>query len=455
MNNILFGRTVIAVLLAVLMTSSMLLAAPIETVTNTNNAGDGSLRQAILDVDPEGEIIFDLPGAAPHIITISNAFLINKSLTITGPGEDQLIIDAAGGGFSSFTILDGLVTTLEATISGLRVDGGNSASGGVVNFENLTMNNVVVTGYGNGVVQLGPTDDSAQATMLTLNDCLITDNSLNGILSVPGFYTIAPGSMITINRTTISNNVSGGIAIIGPDQASSIGSVVVVSKSTISGNMGSGIVNAGGDADQAAGGTLEVYNSTITNNNGDGIQTNGGSNGGLGATTRVSSSTITGNAFLGLINFGSDPLTEVKNSIVSQNAINNCGALDGTFTALGVNFSTDDTCPDFVEVTSGDLNLGPLQNNGGPTETHALIAPSVAINAVTDCTFINGDPVEQDQRCFFRTDDNCDAGAFQFGAVEQLSRNVPTLSTLGLITTVVLIGIAGAIYNRRRTRLLS
>ena len=256
-------------------------------------------------------------------------------------------------------------------------------------------------------------------------------------------------------KTTISDNQGPGIFIIGPDTPSAIGANVTFNQSIITQNQ-QGIVNEGGFAAGSVGGTLEVRNSTITNNNGDGIQTNGGMNGGSGATTRVSSSTINGNAFIGLINFGTDPLTEVKNSIVSQNAINDCGALDGTFTPIGVNFSTDNTCPaGFTPVAPAALNLGPLQNNGGPTDTRALIPPSVAIDSVSDCTFINGDPVFEDQRGFLRPQFNCDAGAFEFGAQPPSGvRNVPTLSEWGLLSTTVILLLIGIYFLKRNKELV-
>jgi hypothetical protein len=63
---------------------------------------------------------------------------------------------------------------------------------------------------------------------------------------------------------------------------------------------------------------------------------------------------------------------------------------------------------DQVDVTEGELNLGPLQDNGGPTETHALLPGSVAIDVVAPemCE------VDEDQRGFPR-DAMCDVGAFE------------------------------------------
>jgi hypothetical protein len=75
--------------------------------------------------------------------------------------------------------------------------------------------------------------------------------------------------------------------------------------------------------------------------------------------------------------------------------------------------SPGDTCgfdqpSDQVNVTAEALKLGPLQDNGGPTETHALLPGSVAIDVIpeADCE------VDTDQRGEPR-DSMCDVGAFE------------------------------------------
>jgi len=65
--------------------------APMEvTVTNTNDAGQGSLRQALREVSSRGEITFDL--AYPATIVLDSALVINRNLTITGSQEGELTI---------------------------------------------------------------------------------------------------------------------------------------------------------------------------------------------------------------------------------------------------------------------------------------------------------------------------------------------------------------------------
>jgi hypothetical protein len=101
------------------------------------------------------------------------------------------------------------------------------------------------------------------------------------------------------------------------------------------------------------------------------------------------------------------PLT-VQNTIIGHSlAGSSCGG--GVITSGGHNIDQDGTCG---FAAAGDLNgvdplLGPLQNNGGPTQTHALLGGSPAINpgGAGVC------PVT-DQRGLPRV--TCDIGAFEF-----------------------------------------
>ncbi len=105
----------------------------------------------------------------------------------------------------------------------------------------------------------------------------------------------------------------------------------------------------------------------------------------------------------------------LKNTIIAHNTgglWKNCNG-SGTVTSQGYNLSDDYTCGTWFTASS-DLNntdplLGPLQNNGGPTPTHALLPGSPAINAGSNA----GCPAT-DQRNVFRPQGGaCDIGAFE------------------------------------------
>jgi hypothetical protein len=71
---------------------------------------------------------------------------------------------------------------------------------------------------------------------------------------------------------------------------------------------------------------------------------------------------------------------------------------------------------DQVNVSSDDLKLGPLQDTGAPTETHALLPGSIAIDVIpeVDCVVAEGEPLTTDQRGQPRPGGTlCDVGAFE------------------------------------------
>jgi hypothetical protein len=109
----------------------------------------------------------------------------------------------------------------------------------------------------------------------------------------------------------------------------------------------------------------------------------------------------------------------VKNTIVAGNSIVNCGdfgQLGGVISSQGNNISSDDSC-DFTKSTAKQNTnplLGPLQNNGGPTDTRALLPGSPAVDAAnaTACP-------QHDRRGVVRKDGDkdgtvvCDIGSFE------------------------------------------
>ena len=87
--------------------------------------------------------------------------------------------------------------------------------------------------------------------------------------------------------------------------------------------------------------------------------------------------------------------------------------------------------------------LGPLQDNGGPTPTHALLAGSPAIDAVLDCTDFAGNPVITDQRGSPRFIDGngdgtslCDIGSFEAAACTGGDTLPPQISCPSNVTAV-------------------
>ena len=105
------------------------LAATI-TVTNTNDSGPGSLRQALRIANDDDTINFAVTGT---ITLTSGGLPINKNITISGPGPDQLSIDG-----NQALLVFGIFPDKTATISGLTI---RNAQFGVLNEGTLTVSN--------------------------------------------------------------------------------------------------------------------------------------------------------------------------------------------------------------------------------------------------------------------------------------------------------------------------
>src|SRR5215208_5804961 len=105
------------------------------TVTNTNDSGPGSLRQALRDARDDDTINFAVTG--PITLT-SGGLPINKNITISGPGKDQLSID----GNQALTVF-GIFPDKTAVISGLTV---SNAQFGILNEGTAMITNCVLSG---------------------------------------------------------------------------------------------------------------------------------------------------------------------------------------------------------------------------------------------------------------------------------------------------------------------
>ncbi|HWE36930.1 MAG TPA: hypothetical protein VG406_10225 [Isosphaeraceae bacterium] len=236
------------------------------TVTNADDGGAGSLRQAIADSAPGGTIDFasTLGGA-----TIPTAGLeINKSLTIDGLGAPRLTI--SGNADSRIFTIDAGATV---AISGVTIADG--FAGGVANLGgDLTLRDDIVShcqlGFGENLYGAGIDNVGGR---LTIVDSTISGNRALGLPSPSSW-----GPAAYPNR-------GGGIANLG-------GNVTIVG-STISGNVVSG--NAGGESFYSPGGgaggaaygggiysdsgRLDILGSTIAGNSAYGGQGGGGGNG--------------------------------------------------------------------------------------------------------------------------------------------------------------------------------
>jgi hypothetical protein len=258
--------------------------------------------------------------------------------------------------------------------------------------------------------------DIAAAGSLTLDRLTLRNANvpING-----GAILIKAGGALAAFGSTFSNNDAGG----GGGIFNTAGANLTVGDDTFAGNSagsGGGILNAGtatvsrstfvGNSANAGGaitnviGSLTVSNSTFSGNS----ATSGAGAINNSATATVASSTLSANTSSS--GFGAiAPLgpTTIQNTIAANNTPQNCGPT-GPLTGGPLNLSwPDSTC-------SGqalDPRLGPLANNGGPTQTFALLSGSPAIDAIPS---VGAGCPPTDQRGMQRPQGpGCDIGAFE------------------------------------------
>jgi hypothetical protein len=310
----------------------------------------------------------------------------------------------------------GTLSLNNSTVSGNAVSG---LGGGIFNSGALSLNNSTVGGNGAAPGIGGGIYNDTTGT-LTLNTSTISGNGAGGLFSSGGG--IFNSGTLTLAASTVSGNTSAGLG--GGGGGITNAGTLTLADSTLSGNAangGSGILNFG---------PLTVTNSTISGNGSGGIAgfgmlplddltLRGGSallggpvqlGGGIlnGGTATLTNSTVSGNGGAGGI-FNSGTLT-LTHSIVASSADVDCVNDGGTVTDGGYNIVEDGSCITAATSMMGDPMLGPLQNNGGPTLTHALLAGSPAFDAIPseECA------VGTDQRGVPRPQgDGCDIGSYE------------------------------------------
>jgi hypothetical protein len=386
--------------LLVILALPRILAAGDLLVENLGDGGPGSLRAAIdaANTNPGADVIAFDPGLNGTITLASALPPLSDELTIDGPGAD-LITVSGDELHQPFSVVDGATVTLSA----LTISSGHGEFGGAISNEgNLTL--LACELSGNTADFSGGAVDNVGG-LLVAENCLFSGNT-TGEFGFGGAISNDAGGTLSINASTFSNNsadFSGGAI-------DNIGSADVFD-STLVGNtadFGGAIENAG---------DLTVRNSTLSGNTGESV---GGAIDNFESNATVEFSTLAENASTSGAGIENSGTVTIKNSLVSSGPMgDNCNnKAGGTLNSLGSNFSTDSSCPGFTQVTPGELDLGDLGDNGGPTQTHPLLAGSVAIDAATDCTRVDGStPVTEDQRGEARPQGSaCDSGAFEASA---------------------------------------
>ena len=338
------------------------------------------------------------PGTGRHTINLTKALPpLTTEMVIVGPGANKLMVRRNTGGSYSIFVKNGPGTV---TLSGMTITRGYSTFGGGIH---------------------------SSGAILNVTDCVVTGNSVSE--SGGGICNFGR-SILNLTNSTVSGNFakSGGGISFGSATSSDI------SNTTIVGNAASEY--AGGIALVADGPAPFAFRLNITN------------------------STISGNSAPSYGGIFTDPTyggVAVKSTIIALNTANQNPDLFGRYNSAGFNLigdavgSTGFNQPTDQTGTSAsplDAKLDPngLQDNGGPTQTIALLFGSPAIDKGTSSGLYGNLAADQRSTGFARTFDNpavpnasggdgTDIGAFEV----QSASTSPGLSTLGNISTRVLV----------------
>ncbi len=344
-----------------------------------------------------------------YVITLANDILLSASTVAISNSTAGVSLRIDGATHSvdgqeiddvrPFRIAAGTVVTLQdiTVTRGNDVDGGGIRNGGTLTITNSTIShNSATDEFGGGIW------NSNNGT-LTIHNSTISNNTADyggGILNE---------GTLTITHSTISRNTAnwygGGIlnyrtltitdSTISSNTASRDGGgienwfgTLTISNSTISSNTAS---RDGGGIDNYQG-TLTIYNSTLSNNTSN---DNGG----------------------GIYQVGNTATTTLANTIIANSTSGgDCSNAGGTINASYSLFGDNLSCVNGTntENITGDPQLGPLQDNGGPTFTHALLPTSPALDAGDNAICAAAPVSNVDQRGIVRPQGIiCDIGAYE------------------------------------------
>ena len=313
------------------------------TVYNLNDNGAGSLRDAIdqANADTDADtIVFEsgLTGA----ITLAAQLVLSSDITIDGDtdGDDRADITLSGDGLVRIISLDDGVTATLAS---------------------LTLSNGFADAYGGGAIRAGHDSD------LTVIDSTISNSTSTNIGG--GILVTASAGLHLVNSTLVNNHGLYGGGIYG-NTASSI----EVVNSTISGNEAS----RGGGVFSSSG-SLTIASSSIVGNS---TSSSGGGLLLLTTTANISNTVFDGNT--SGLGYHAD-ISDIASTIYASNSFFS--------TASGLSF--DGGSGNVFADVAGAALLGPLADNGGAVNTHAILVQS-PLTGAGNATLLPADTFDLD-----------------------------------------------------------
>ncbi|HEY1377481.1 MAG TPA: right-handed parallel beta-helix repeat-containing protein [Gemmataceae bacterium] len=396
--------------------------------------------------DTGGAVYATTTDTNPRFVSVADSTFIGNAATGSGTGgaggavyvlgsssldleRDTLTLNTSAreGGAVRVQTSGGTITVADSLVANNTANGGNGGGGvfvqGTTTITNTTVRDNVSAAGGGGVW--------VQGGSLVMTGGVVTGNHANGTTAHAGG--VFSQAATTITNSTVADNTcagaAGGIGVLS-------GGSLTLTGSTVSGNRADNSVGSGGGVTCV--GPLTIVNSTIHGNR-------AGSAGGVyffgsaAVTGSITNSTITDNRAFYLIAHGggifdsADGPLVLANTIVAGNALEATATagsgpdLYGSYNSLGYNLIQDTTGAMITGTTTGNVtgvspNLGPLQDNGGPTFTRVPLPGSPARDA-GDPAF--APPPATDQRGKPRVQN----GRIDIGAVEG---QVPTVTAVAV-----------------------
>jgi hypothetical protein len=414
------------------------------------------------------------------LLELNNVTVTGSLLNVGGNGtgvSSQGTVVVNGGSFSANQGW-GISSAGELTATGLRVEG-NGREGVVISGGSAELTNLVVVDNG--------TDRSFRAGLSIFNDADVTlrssqiDNNQYGIwqhagtlrviestingnprtailldagelrlteatiqgngsfytgTGLPGALAIEEGARAILRNSRVLGNLNGGIVNGGelffldsalldhsggmPALFTEVAGTAIVERSLIASNRGGENMITGGVAIDNRG-EMIIVNSTISGN----TSAIGVTNSGLFSLAYSTIAFNTGTGFVSSESSTDSPW--LANNLIAGNGTDcytprSAGAA-GTLTLAGFNADTDGSCGFRETYSLDELNLDELADNGGPTETHALLAGSPVIDAAS------GSCPTNDQRTRARPfGPGCDPGSYETGStIVRLSAEIEDL----------------------------
>jgi hypothetical protein len=363
-------------------------------------AGTCTLRAAVQESDldggtntivvPSGHYRLTIPPSTeagftgPSIATAGDLAIPDGTLRIIGAGARETTVDG-----NHLDRVFAIAAPATVSISGMTITGGDATGGGTS--KEIDM--------GGGVYNTGT---------LTLNRVAVIGNNADGgggVFSIPGSYITISNSLIAHNTAYEAGGIrfdSGGELInstVTDNTLKPLPTANYAQDPKLAVALADELTGYGGGIDFRGGNNLDIINSTITDNHA--IKGGGGLNSAQSYAAASSQTSI--------------GITLLLNTIVADNTSTagggNCNVEDNVIQSEGHNLASDNSC--FL-TAAGDLPnhnplLGPLTDNGGPTDTQALLpgSPAIGAGAAQGCP-------QYDQRGVARPEGSCDIGAYEY-----------------------------------------